>query len=1059
MSSEKANDLITQLNDLLDLGIEADTPDGAAMRARILQEWDRGATIDVIDLVTYFNRFSPSYRDADEGERQQMRDDVGQFIEDNPGLVEAPDVDVPDVPGVPGETFTLTASTDAILTDSFSQNVNPDDKYLSNADDEINALNYLRSSTYIEDPSTTDNDVLKANIGTSVTITPTLINIETLELRSINNGADVSFGGIEGTNLVTVTGTPAMELSSFVQDGSVEARLAANNDLTITGADNGTTDDVFNLSVEGSTGTSGRINLDSAGTAVAIGTVNLESRGTAENIMRLDSATGDYTGITDLNLSGSAALKLTTDYAVASNIDATDLDGDLTITLVGAGVTGSFDMGDVLTGDFKEISLQAYDAAAVVDFTDISGLETVNAIAANADGTANANNITLDIAKDVEVGLQAGDGNNDVVIRVDGAGAVGSDNDSLIVNIGGAIQAETNNLTIADVQNITFNSTTTATGDITNALTNTVTTGALEHLTVNATTAGFSSTGFTMAAGSATKTVSETFAITTTGDEDIALGTLTTGANINKITLDNSGEGDRSLSITAGDLKAVESSTQAAGEGVVVTGEGTGDVVITDDATNGTIITEMIINGDDYAGDTYVATATGNIDADNYTGVNGIILTGIYNDTISNLGADTTVISTANATAITIENKTGVTSQDVLLKMAANGAWTANLTANSVKTLNITTDDENQTGNSAHTVTTLAATNLETLNIEAAEEASFVLDNTYTTRVGEAGDRNFAINLSGEGAITFDDGITSGAGIDTITIDASGTGTRSLGALTTSDMSNGGNLTITGDQDVAITDIIDTGATAQKLNLLSDANITIGDVNVPIAAASTYTINSSSTDGEGTNQITDASNIDFTASGDNSITSSLKIIGNQDFVLGQGGDEIDFLTGAGEAHQNALDASEFTGELTAFIARGTGDAESSFVEILVGTGDATFNLNNATTGANQDIMKYIFSEDGIGEVEITNFSVDDSLDQLDFSAFFTGTVAQSGMTGTSAGSTGYITADGDNVLKVELGAGGTDAYITAVNGEFEGSIKLTGIGDLASFENGNFDFA
>jgi hypothetical protein len=836
---------------------------------------------------------------------------------------------------VEGNSFTFIAA-DAILTNDLSVNVDPEDTFLTDADDTINALTFLGNNVYVEDISQDDADVLNATVGAA--ITPTIINIEEIEVRSTANAASLDFGAIEGAQLVTLTGTRDFDALNFVQDGSVEAVLTTNQTFTVTGNDAAAATDSYKLSVEGSTGTTGGFTITAGAGAGAVGEIDLESNGSAKNIITLDTAAGNYTGVTNLNLMGTADLDITTDFLATTEIDATGLGGVLGLNLKGAAINAAAnDLAENVDGEVDILTLTDFgdNAGNLVETADIEGLTEVRLSSTNTSDQA----IDVGVADGVEVSLVQADGGagENVVIVVDGAD---TDNDAdLTYNVGGAAAVVAGTLTAANIQNLTINSVGSAANSITGATTN-----VLENLMVTA-DQDFTATSFSVFDG--TDTTTDIFNIMTAGDSDIALGTITTDSEVNGVVLENSGEGDRTFTLDdAGELK-----NATRGEGVTVEGDGTGDVVITDaQATPGTIINALAVDGSDYAGDLYLATAAGAqaIDADDFTGVAGILLTGTYNQTISNLAANTTVITTsATDTLIGITNKTGVTEQDFLMKRAADGTQTVTtFTANSVTTLNITTDDENQTAGTfdAHTITTLNATKLVTLNIDAAEDAPFVLGGgAYTTRDGVAGSRDFYVNIEGDGAATLTTGLTSGDGIDTIEINADGEGARNLGAISTTDMSNGGSVTVTGDSDVTITNIIDTGATSISYNLNSDGDITVEDMNVDIVAGQTVTINSESSDGEGENEITDAVNIAFLTAG----ASTLEITGNQDLVIGTIGTAGTYLgLGALDGDENTLDASAFTGALTVGLTRDpTASASSDTQTVKIGTGDTEITNN------------------------------------------------------------------------------------------------------------------
>jgi hypothetical protein len=627
-------------------------------------------------------------------------------------------------------------------------------------------------------------------------------------------------------------------------------------------------------------------------------------------------------------------------------------------------------------------------------------------------------------------------------VTVDGAAT--DDAASLDFNIGGTAAVVAGAFTAANIQNLNIMSVGSAGNTIAAATTN-----ALENLMVTA-DQDFTATSFSVFDGTATTT--DIFNIMTAGDGDVALGTLTTDNQVNGVVLENSGEGDRTFTlVNAGQLK-----NATRGEGVKVEGDGTGDVVITDNSggTVGDIINALDVDGSEYAGNLYLATAATaqGIDAENFIGVSGILLTGNYNNTISNLAVGVDVISTADSTSITITNQTGVTEQSVILAKANDATLTAAALVTGAKTLNIATDDENTTGAKAHTITALTAANLVTLNIDAAEDAPFLLNNAYTTRAGVAGSRDFYVNIEGDGAATFTTGLTSGAGIDTIDINADGEGARNLGAVTTTNMSNGGSVTVTGDSDVTITDIIDTGATSISYNLNSDADITVADMNVDIVAGQTVTVNSESSDGTGENEITDASNIGFLTAG----ACTLEITGNQDLVIGTIGTAATYLgLGAIDGEENTLDASAFTGALTVGLTRdpdasGTSDTQT----VNIGTGDTEITNNIVADGANADVFKYVFSADGIADVTITNFSIATVLDVLDFTELGGAkTVAYDNATGVVTYTNGTVT-----FAVEDYDEDGNDDLV-GTSSLFDGQVVILGAADLDLNDLANANFA
>ena len=101
---------------------------------------------------------------------------------------------------------------------------------------------------------------------------------------------------------------------------------------------------------------------------MTIATVDLESAGSTTNIVTIDSTTtSDYDGIAALNITGAAGLDLTTDFAVKTEIDASELTGALDLNLVAA-TDASVDISEYVTGTVTNLTLTdyAFDAAGVV---------------------------------------------------------------------------------------------------------------------------------------------------------------------------------------------------------------------------------------------------------------------------------------------------------------------------------------------------------------------------------------------------------------------------------------------------------------------------------------------------------------------------------------------------------------------------------------------------------------------------------------------------------------------------------------------------------------------
>lgn len=984
-----------------------------------------------------------------------------------------------------GNVFRFTEA-DAFLTDADSVNVTPEDEYLTNADDTINARTFLEGAV-VTDSSTDDNDTLTATITEDITNATALTNIENLEFTVSVAGKNIDFTNITGTDLVTIKGTRDVELAEFVQDGSVEVRLTNNREVTLTGAAAAAATDSYELSVEGSTGENGGFVITAGAGAGAIGEINLTSRGTAENIVAIDSATGNYDGVTELNLMGTADLDVTTDFLATTKIDSEALNANLSLNLKGVDIDGQdVDLDAAITGNVDVLTLTDYVGGAdQVIATNISGL---NELRLNAPTVAD-DNVSVKIDDGVDVGIIASSGaTGDVTIVVDGAGD--DEDSSLNLNIGGAATVTAGAITAAEIQNLNITSSGHKDGNTIGA----VTTAQLEVVSVEA-IQDFTATSFSMANGTAA--TYDTFELNLMGAGDINLGTLTNPANINQILVNNEGAGDRAFTINA--IGALKTDKEDQDAGVDITGNGTGAVNVQAAAAT---LTELRVDGTEYTGGeiNVVANTAANINAENFSGINSIMLTGdVYDHAISNLGADIDVVATwsgAANTKVEIANATGVTEQTVVLQSDLNAPLTVtalNLGTN-ITTLNLVTDDENVAAAQNHSVTTLAAGKLEVLNIEAAEDAPFVMGD-YTTRALATGTGTFTINTSGAGAVTTGDlkndsriedvhinhdaeglltvakftgndtrdnnlhldgtgnikftEIDVSATVDNIVIAANNEGTLEIVTLNIENIEN--SATITGSTDVNISTALALGADADgiSVNLNSDADVTIAAITGNIETNKDITLNSESIDGEGVNTIT-APGADILSED----ASTLIITGNQELVIGAAASRLTMAAANGD--EATLDASAFTGELSVFLTRIDDGGGADVQTINIGTGNTLIDIDDKGDNATHDTYMFVFTDDGIGEVDIVNFSAAaeagvEGNDVLDFTAFTAetaGTFAEDAgvVTLTFANDAGVITFENDE----DGNAVGTSALFN------DGSVTLTGV-SAAHLAAGNFE--
>jgi hypothetical protein len=305
---------------------------------------------------------------------------------------------------------------------------------------------------------------------------------------------------------------------------------------------------------------------------------------------------------------------------------------------------------------------------------------------------------------------------------------------------------------------------------------------------------------------------------------------------------------------------------------------------------------------------------------------------------------------------------------------------------------------------------------LATLNVNAAENVDVA---TYATRAGttdpeaEPEDSFFTLNVDGAGDTAFTN-LDQGADITRMSLNNAGEGD-----LTVSELDIGNGVDVRLDGAGAIT--------------LSDVNNTDTDEAVIIRAL-----------GEGDRTVTDISN--------DTDADDIRIRGDNDLTIGADGGEVAL------ADTTVLDASTFTGDLTAFVAR-TGAADTGEANtIQLGSGDDTISLTVGADGQDDKDVTFVFDSDSIGDDTIVNFmaSTDDAanaaneIDELDFSAFADGTLDYTVTDGVGT------LADGASDFEVTFTAGdadgdGNEDDLVATSDGFEGSVSLIGVaaGDLA----------
>lgn len=227
--------------------------------------------------------------------------------------------------GGTGTTFTLL-DNGAVLTAAANSKVAPEGKFLSTANDKVSALTFLKNS-FIQDPSTSDNDVLTAQIVGPVN--PTIENIETIQFSGAA-GATVALAGISKAKQVQVVkgDLTIVDANNYAID--LVAGYASNLTLqeTVGGKDltvnlNGTT---AGASITAALNDKSKVNLVVKADSV------LSNADKGANTLKLNQIDSNFVITGDKNLTIDGKI----DIVVAggtNRLDATDFTGKLTLNL------------------------------------------------------------------------------------------------------------------------------------------------------------------------------------------------------------------------------------------------------------------------------------------------------------------------------------------------------------------------------------------------------------------------------------------------------------------------------------------------------------------------------------------------------------------------------------------------------------------------------------------------------------------------------------------------------------------------------------------------------
>ncbi|MDB9429055.1 DUF4214 domain-containing protein [Microcystis aeruginosa CS-555/01A07] len=225
--------------------------------------------------------------------------------------------------GGTGTTFTLL-DNGAVLTAAANSKVAPEGKFLSTANDKVSALTFLDGS-FVQDPSTSDNDVLTAQIVGFVT--PNIENIETIQfsgaagatvlLRNISKAKQVEV--VKGDLTIVDANNYAIDLVAGYASNLTLQETVGGKDLTVNL--NGTT---AGASIAANLFDKSKVNLVVKAASV------LSNADTTKETLKLDQTQSNFVITGDKNLTINGKI----DVVDGTNrLDATDFTGELTLTL------------------------------------------------------------------------------------------------------------------------------------------------------------------------------------------------------------------------------------------------------------------------------------------------------------------------------------------------------------------------------------------------------------------------------------------------------------------------------------------------------------------------------------------------------------------------------------------------------------------------------------------------------------------------------------------------------------------------------------------------------
>ncbi|GAA5169748.1 hypothetical protein [Modicisalibacter zincidurans] len=219
------------------------------------------------------------------------------------------------------------------------------------------------------------NDTLNVTLNGGAQVTPSLENIENVQLRSTADGADLALSASTGVEQVTVANSTGTSTVSGL--GAVSTLNVANQSENVTFS--GSTASTLALSLSSVAASAATtVDLDDA----TAGTLNLELTGNDDNLLTLSQAAASAVTI-NATLSGDNVIDFNTvdDAATTLNVEG---EGSLTADVTTSSFTALTDLN--VTGD-ASVDLDAFAAGALET---VAAGGTTGDVAVQVDDTATA---------------------------------------------------------------------------------------------------------------------------------------------------------------------------------------------------------------------------------------------------------------------------------------------------------------------------------------------------------------------------------------------------------------------------------------------------------------------------------------------------------------------------------------------------------------------------------------------------------------------------------------------------------------------------------------------